>query len=253
MGKITPFSNIVEDVLFGSLLGDGCITLNKGYANPRFSFRHSYKQKDYFYWKAGLLRSISSEKSTWKQKGKTSDLSGTSSIKLRYQSKASPDLLKLYKLATKNNKKFIRRKLLNLLTPRSLAIWWMDDGSIISNGRKGVLCTDSFSLKEVSIIQKYLKTVWDLGTKLSYSSSTNVGGKRYIRLYIRSTEELKKFLRIVLPYVEVKEMLYKFIILYKDEGFQQRWISEMSNLTGYNTALLTDIVSKRKMSLKAFN
>jgi hypothetical protein len=35
----------------------------------------------------------------------------------------------------------------------------MDDGSLIGNKRKGVLCTDGFEEKQVRILSKYLKKV----------------------------------------------------------------------------------------------
>ena len=46
------------------------------------------------------------------------------------------------------------------MTPLSLAIWWLDDGSIIGNGRKGVLCTDGFDEESVHVLARYLEKVW---------------------------------------------------------------------------------------------
>ena len=53
----------------------------------------------------------------------------------------------------------------NELTHRSLAIWIMDDGQQVKKG--GVtLCTDSFDLEEVKILQEALKTNFNLETNI---------------------------------------------------------------------------------------
>jgi hypothetical protein len=71
-----------------------------------------------------------------------------------------------------------------------------------------------------------------------------VGRKRdgkqdqYWRLWIRSQEELKKFLRIILPHIPVSSMLKKTILLYKDPQFQQRWISEVVQLSRFSKSVI---------------
>ena len=53
----------------------------------------------------------------------------------------------------------------NELTHRSLAIWIMDDGQQVKRG--GVtLCTDSFDLEEVKILQEAIKTNFNLETNI---------------------------------------------------------------------------------------
>ena len=37
-----------QAIILGSLLGDGSLKIHSGYKNARFSFRHSYKQQEYF-------------------------------------------------------------------------------------------------------------------------------------------------------------------------------------------------------------
>lgn len=224
-----PLSDWSREIILGSLLGDGSIAINEGYKNARFSFRHAISQREYFFWKAKALSEITANKSTWEQYDEDFK-DGLGGKKLRFQSAALPELTKIFKLVTKNGKKRVRRKWLNLLTPLSLAVWWMDDGSIITNGRKGVFCTDGFSHNEVKIIRKYFRVVWDLDARIG---ETNARGRQYHRLYIRSTQELKKFLRIIVPHIPVEEMLFKGLLLYKDFKLQQRWISEVTKLSQF--------------------
>jgi uncharacterized lipoprotein YmbA len=65
-------------------------------------------------------------------------------------------------------------------------------------------------------------------------------------------EELKKFLRIILPHVPVPSMLKKVLLLYRDPELQQRWISEVVQATGFDEELVKRIVEERKRELARF-
>jgi len=241
-------SDQAKELIFGSLLGDGSLKINKPYKNARFSFRHSIKQKEYFFWKINQLKEISSDLCWWEQR--KNSLGGKI---LRYQSIAAESLTDIYRLTHKHNHLVIRRKWLNKLTAVSLAIWWLDDGSLITNGRRGVICTDSFSLKEQEVLARYLKVVWDIKVSIGkIKRSRNGKIIEYYRLWIRSSEELKKLLRIILPSVKVPSMLPKVLLLYRDSQLQKRWISEVGRLTGFSEALIEKYVAEKKAKWKAF-
>ena len=232
----------------GSLLGDGSIKIHPKYRNARFSFRHSIKQKDYFFWKMDRLKEISGEKCWWEQKSGFSE-----GIVLRYQSHALPVLSELYRLTHPKGSLKITRKWLNQLTPLSLVLWWLDDGSIIANGRKGVFCTDAFSEAENKILKQYLFKVWKIRATLGKVTRVYKGEtKTYWRLWLRSTNELKKLLQIILPFVLVKSMLSKVILLYKDNDLQQRWISEISEKTGFSKEVVEKQLLEKKSRWKHF-
>ena len=247
--KITPLSKNVRDIILGSLLGDGSLAVNPKYKNPRFSFRHSTKQKEYFFWKVGMLREISGESCYWLQ-GSKKKPDGWGTAKYRFQSKALSCLTEIYNLTHKRvsgTKVHVTRTWLNQLSPLSLAIWWQDDGSLVSDSRQGVICTDGFSLKEVEIIHQYFKKVLSIETKIGQISSQD----KY-RIWIRSSEELKKFLRIIIPHVFVKSMLYKILLSYKDSQIQQRWISELENLGNFSKEELEKALFDKKSKSKQF-
>lgn len=244
-----PLSNTVKEIILGSLLGDGSLKLNPKYKNARFSFRHSIAQKAYFDWKANKLSEISSEKSVWEQQ---TDGGFSKLPKLRYQSRALIQLTELYDLTHKRNKFEIRRKWLNYLTPLSLAIWWLDDGSIISNGRKGVICTDGFDENAVKILAQYLAKVWQIKTTVAPIKKLNGKKEKYYRIWFRSTNELMKFLQIILPCVEVEEMLPKVILLYKDDQLQERWISEIAKHTNFSLEKIREYVNLKKNKWEAY-
>lgn len=223
--KNIPLSDSCVSIILGSLLGDGSLKIHKNYKNARFKFRHSVVQKDYFDWKISMLQEISSEKSCILQKPD----GFSSNRKLLYQSRALESLTCIYKIIQSKNKIDIKRKWLNHLTPLSLAIWWLDDGSLISNKRKGVLCTDGFSKDSVDLLSRYLSVVWGISTRVAPISGVNRKFSKqdiYYRLWF-STTELQKFLRIILPYIPTPSCVSKVMIHSKDLELQQRWISEV--------------------------
>ncbi len=241
-----PLSSKCKEIILGSVLGDGSLKLHSGYRNARFSFRHSITQKEYFYWKADQLSEVSSERNIFKQE--SGDGSFSSNDKLRFQSLALPELTDLFNLLHNQGRFIISHDWLNQLSELSLAMWWFDDGSIISNGRRGVLCTDGFNMPCNETLAHYLRDKWNVEVKIGV-----VNGKRkYYRLYFYSVDQLKKFLRIILPYVPVEEMIYKVVLLYKDAQLQQRWISEVTKLSGFEHSTIKNIVENKKSRWKKF-
>jgi len=237
-----------KEVILGSLLGDGTLRIHPQYKNARFSFRHSIKQKEYFFWKLKQLEEISGEKCWWIQSNNA--LGGD---KLRYQSLALESLTNLYELTHKGQRLHIRRKWLNMLTPLSLTIWWLDDGSLITNGRRGVLCTDSFSYEEQKIMARYLYKVWDVKVAIGKVHREWKGKQNeYYRLWIRSSRELQKLLRIILPHMKISSMLPKVLLMYKNIDLQQRWISEVRKTTGFSQVVIEKHLNEKKSRWKQF-
>ena len=62
----------------------------------------------------------------------------------------------------------------------------------------------------------------------------------------------KKFLRIILPQIKVVEMLQKVLIIYKDHNLQQRWISEVSELTGFSKVIIEKYIAQKKNKWKIY-
>lgn len=240
----------------GSSLGDGSLKIHKGYKNARFSFRHSIKQQEYFMFKRNAIKNeLSSSKDMWEQLPSESNVSEWQAHKLRYQSRALPASSHLHLVIHKGGhlgRIRIQRKWLNMLTAQSLAIWWCDDGSLVNNTKQGVFCTDGFSLKDVQILDRYMKKVWNIDTAIFPLGKRKKDGTQRYRLWIRSVTEPKKFPRIIIPYIPVYSMLYKVIILYKNSELQQRWISEIVENSQYDFNQVENLVNKRKSEFQAF-
>jgi hypothetical protein len=242
----SPLSDRCKEIVLGSILGDGSLKLHSRYRNARFSFRHSVVNQEYFHWKVAELKEISSAKDVWEQNGPD----GWGNDKLRYQSAALESLTELYQLTHPHGQYRIRRKWLNLLTPLSLCVWWLDDGSLL-NGKQGVFCTDEVPFEEQLIVVRYLRIVWGLNPRIGRVSSTGPRSNQH-RIWLRTKEDLIKFLRIILPCVRVRPMLKKVLLLYNDPDLQQRWISEVSEKTGFSLEAVQACVQEQKAKLARF-
>lgn len=231
----------LKEIILGSLLGDGSLVVSKKYKKPRFEFRHSILQKDYFYWKVSKLKEISSENCS-----RVQPPDGWSKRpKVHYQSLTHPSLIEIYNLTRHNEEFCINRRWLKLLTPVSLMIWWLDDGSLVKNSRQGIFCTEGFNREDLPILCRYLKQRWDIRTQVGRRG-------KYYQIRIYSAEELKKFLRIILPYVPVANMLPKVILLYNDKTLQQRWISEVCKRSKFSHRIVEKYLANKRKKWKSF-
>ena len=242
--KYVPLSDQAKAIILGSILGDGSLKIQNKYFNANIQIRHSEIQKEYLLWKAQVLQEIGGDRSVGVQ-----EADGYSkNKKWRFQSLRTPALTELHHLTYSHNRLRIKRTWLNQMTALSLAVWWCDDGSLIGYGaRKGVFCTDGFDKASVEILARYLGVVWNVRAIVA-PVGRKQGGKQeqYWRLWIRSQEELKKFLRIILPYIPVPSMLSKTILLYKDSQFQERWISEVVKLSQFSHDVVMVEYEKKK-------
>ena len=251
--EYTLLSCQTKSILLGSLLGDGSLKILKGSKNANFQEKHSIKQKEYLMWKRNNLCSelSVSEKDTWE----TIDTapSGRKVEKIRYGSGRRQSLTHLYNIVHKGGKFKIRRTWLNQLTPLSLAVWWCDDGSLVANTRQGVFCTDGFLLEDLKVLDRYMKKVWNINTSIHpHGKVLRKDGNQRYRLWIRSRDELKKFLTIIIPFIPVDSMLYKVILLWKDPELQQRWVSHIEQHSSFTKDQILRVIEQRKQSLKHY-
>ena len=117
----------------------------------------------------------------------------------RYQSKTL-ELPTICKRLYVDGKKVITRELLDALTPLSLSVWFMDDGSRTRHA--GSLCTHCFSLEENQLILEWFKEKYGIECSLQLDKRCN---KYYIRFL---TEGFRVFVSLISPWV-LKEFQYK--------------------------------------------
>lgn len=192
-------------ILIGLVLGDGHIT-SKGDLN----ITHSIKQKEYIEYKAKLIKNLLSCKKL--------------NLYHRLDDKHNEFTLhkthKYFKILRnwiyKNGVKTFSKKILNLLTPEAIAIWWMDDGShgIDRNKKTGKIRAHSFhlytytNLEETENIIQMFKEKFDINFYKIKSTSKTTGIVSY---YLKCrTKEGRKLSNLIRPYI-IPSLQYKIL------------------------------------------
>jgi hypothetical protein len=187
-----------EEVLIGTILGDGVLELNGRY--PRLRIDHSAKQKEYVRWKYKIFSNFISGKIRYFM-GKRNKKTGKKYTHCKFDTISSPVFERFYKAFYQNGKKKIPKNIKELLkSPLSLAVWFMDDGYKRNDCNALRINTDRFALGEQKLLMEALKENFGIRAKLHRK------GKCW-NIYIPSSES-KKFSRLIGKYV-IKAMRYK--------------------------------------------
>jgi len=185
----------LKEIIVGTLLGDGTLeTCNRG-RTYRLKIEHCLKQKDYVDWLYEKLRDFTGTRPKVRvriDKGKKNFRYGFSTFScgnFRFFGK---------QFYNEEGKRRIPKIIKKLLTPRAMAVWFMDDGSIKSLKHKGfVIHTLNFSRKDLKLLQRVLKEKFNLETRLHRQKKYR---KTRWRIYIPGFER-EKFLKLIQPYL----------------------------------------------------
>ena len=82
--------------------------------------------------------------------------------RVTFQTYSLPCFKELHELFYSLGKKIVPANIGDLLTPLGLAYWICDDGSFHKSRQSVTLCTNSFTLEEVTLLAKTLNDKWDL-------------------------------------------------------------------------------------------
>lgn len=193
-----------QSLIVSLLLGDGHIT-----SEGRICINHSEKHKEYIEYKANLLYNIIGGKPIKVHKSKSvinNKVYNTYSIR-----KCNKKLLGPFRdLLYPKGRKYISRKVLEMLTLEGIAIWYMDDGSLSAEKTDGKIhayklgLATYLSYEENKVIVDYFKEKWDIHFNIHKD-----GSKYRLRM---GTKEARKFINLVKPYVsKIKCMQYKVL------------------------------------------
>lgn len=206
--KVFFINNELEQLILGSILGDGSISKwsrnkdSKLNLNSKVTIKHSLIQEEYCLYKQALFSNHiktylyykqPSSKDYYIQDKKVKD---NGSIILDTMKNISINKFRDI-FYNKNNIKFIS-KYLYKLSSLGLAIWFMDDGSKHSSGY--YLHTNCFTYKDHLLLVKILKHNFDLNSSIHKSKDS-------FTIYIPS-KEVAKFNSLVKDYI-CESMKYK--------------------------------------------
>lgn len=175
--------NKEKDLLTSLIIGDGSISKDKKYNSYCLLVGHCEKQKDYCEWKMNLLNNSHIFSNDLKMHTR---LTGKDKRYIQYFFNKRDFLLKyMYDRCIIDNKKNITNMLHLINSNRSVAIWFMDDGSVEkgrSKQKDGTfkmtkpslkLCTHSFTYEEHIIMQKWFKCKFNIDCKIKTEVKRN--------------------------------------------------------------------------------
>lgn len=201
MGRVNtastePLSAIQQEVLIGTLLGDGRLECRSKIGSARLRIHHAESQKDFLIWKYEIFQNLVRKQPwriAWNNPG-----TGVNYAAWFFHTRTLFNLYPYYQLFYPTGKKIIPQSIGKFLTPRTLAIWFADDGCLAGN--YAILNTQCFTIPEQTILQKWFRK------KFSIEATLNKDRLTYrLRMSRKDTE---KFQSIIRPYVP-ESMHYK--------------------------------------------
>jgi ubiquinol-cytochrome c reductase cytochrome b subunit len=205
--RIGPHNEDVLSVIIGSVLGDSHLERRKNGLGTRIIFEQCSRNVEYIMWfqkffsnRGYCTGNISKLKTRIKRNNK-----------VFYQYRISSYTFTSFNWLHDMFYKFVDNKFIKIvpsnleiyLTPLALAIWFMDNGSIIYNTAR--IATNNFNYNECIFICKVLKNKYDIDATVQ-SSGRNKGYIVYI-----TKNSFKNFVNHIKPFV-IPSMYYKLEI-----------------------------------------
>ena len=165
MEKNSKLTLLQKEVLFGVILGDAHLETQNNRITYRVKFEQSIKHKAYIEHLYDVFKNYVKTSPQLKLVTyKNSQTNGQKqSINIRFATISSSTFTFFGKQFYKDKKKVIPKLIHRWLTPRALAYWYMDDGSMKSTQSKGVLLnTQAFSHAEVQLLCNVLTEKFNL-------------------------------------------------------------------------------------------
>jgi recombination protein RecA len=179
-----------KDLLFGSLLGDGNLNTETQGRTVRYRALQQEKQKDYLMHKYEVLKDLCDSPPIY---GETYD-PRTQKIYKRwfFNTRTETSLIfygNLFYDYDPQSKKFVKKVPLQVekfLTPRAVAYWYMDDGSLKSKRRSNAMriSTEGFKPEEVSRLRNALRSNFNIETAAHKKHKTAVVNGVETKIYI---------------------------------------------------------------------
>ena len=181
----------------GKLLGDGHLETRTDGRTFRLKIEHSMAQKDYVDWQYQELQSLAASP----PRRKVQIVLGKEYVKYWFNSISTGGLRFYGQQWYQDRKKHIPERIDRWLTPLTMAVWFMDDGSIKSKYHHAkIINTQSFSKIDIERLIGVLHGKYGIKAKLRPQ-------KEGYQIYLLS-ETIDSFKKAVMPYL-VPSMMYK--------------------------------------------
>jgi recombination protein RecA len=198
-------SDLQWQVLLGGVMGDGALSKTRSGHGARYRMGHGSKQVEYGDWKASLFANVAVSRST-NAKGA-----------VFYDIQPMAELAELRAAVYSDNGKVFSSDYLKQLTPLSLAIWYMDDGTFTlrakglqrrtadGSGRSDIRVRAMEPTTRTRLVE-YLADTWSIRPKL-----IDRAGKAVL---VFAKDETAKLHALIAPFVH-PSMQYKLLPKYQ--------------------------------------
>src|SRR6266498_1955354 len=202
--RLSPFQ---WEVLLGGLMGDGALSPTRSGFGARYCFGHGVRQAGYGDWKASLFGNLTVSRST--------NAGGA----VFHDVQPLPELAELREAVYVGGRKVFSHDYLKRLTPLSLAVCYMDDGSFALRA-KGVqertrdgsgrsdMCIEAIDPGTRARLVDYLADNWGIRPKLVQRA-----GKAVL---VFGKDETAKLHALIAPFVH-PSMQYKLLPRYRGQ------------------------------------
>lgn len=194
-----------RQVLIGHLLGDGCLEIRGNAGRARLMVEQSFKQREFVEWLFEIFKEFT--KTFPKEKDYLSSNSKGYFKKhsIYFSTLSFKQFYEIHKMFYSSKKKIIPDDIEDLLTPLSLTVWFMGDGSIKSkecNGR--IINTHGFTKPEIENLCRILNKKFALRTSIRRQ-------KDGLQIYI-SAKSAELLTKLITPYL-LPSFYYKLPVL----------------------------------------
>jgi len=188
---IIPLTEKQKAIIIGNVLGDGGIYRSHTSGNGQFYIKQCNKYKDYVYWLFEELKNLCPSVPKFKK----------AYNQWYFYSRNLENLEEIRKAFYYNGKKKVPKDIKEWFTlPLSLAVWYMDDGSLDFRPKDHYnfsFSTNAFSVEENYLLINVLKENFGINATVQ---TPLCRGKRYPEIYI-GVAGRDRFLSLVKPYV----------------------------------------------------
>jgi len=174
-------SSLQKDIIIGTVLGDGYLQ-KTGEKNSRLKLEHGINQKEYLFWKVKNLPQFFQGAPKYLER--IHPITGRTYKYWRHQSQSGPFLGRLRKIFYRDGRKIIPENIVNFLTPRSIAVWYMDDGYYYPRDRCSYLYLGNVIRENAQRVAQTLNSKFNLNCRV-------LAKKKGFAIYFPPSEAIK--------------------------------------------------------------
>ena len=192
----------------GCMLGDGNIKIPSNCKNAMFSCQHGPHQYEYNKWKTELLKTLGAKFYEYRRKTPNKITNKYYEYNVTVTN-CNSEITKMYNMLYNNKKKIITKELVNNFTDFSLAVLYMDDGSLSSSNPENtsyIIASCGFDKNSLELFQNFLLNKFRIETTITKDN----------RLYIKINSR-NLFEYLVIPHIEkIPCMKYKIRSMFRN-------------------------------------